>query len=210
VELPPPPYTWISLGIFSCYMMSALEGAFVLARHPWLADLSMSMAKDDATFDRVTAAQCHLCCIYLVEAALAIGPGWCAMSPGWTLFDLLIHHVPYIGAVLLAFFGGHAHRWTPPMAVVLMTPANEGMFIATALGAPECISKIRRLFGFVGITLLWTIECWTLGRNLLLHWGSGQEASHLALVDLIALGGIWYHALLIRMYIKRWRKTRRL
>merc|ERR1719424_1298042 len=102
------------------------------------------------------------------------------------------------------------HRWTSAMVCVLLTPANEGLFIAAGLGAPECTAKLRRLIGFVGICLLCAVECWTLLRNEILHYQKGSESIGYMLADAIPLGGIWYHMLLIRMYLKRWSKTRSL
>jgi len=211
VELAAPPHPIISWGILCLYAVVAIEGAMLCLGYPWQTAFSVEEYFAGAdTFASVKAAQTHLCGIYVLESLLALGPGWCAMSPGWTLFELLIHHVPYVGAVLIAFSGSHAERWTAPMAVVMLTPANEGMFIAAQLGAPDWVAKFRRLFGFTGISLLWMCETWTLFRNLAIHWRNGWPAAISAVLDQIAWGGIYYHALLLRLYIRRWKKTRSL
>eukprot|EP00443_Scrippsiella_acuminata_P024029 CAMPEP_0115364644 /NCGR_PEP_ID=MMETSP0270-20121206/103875_1 /TAXON_ID=71861 /ORGANISM="Scrippsiella trochoidea, Strain CCMP3099" /LENGTH=224 /DNA_ID=CAMNT_0002787349 /DNA_START=44 /DNA_END=719 /DNA_ORIENTATION=+ len=142
VELPPPPYAWISWLVLLSYIACAVEGAIVFCTYPW--HLALSLQNFDAgpsVFADVKSGQFHLCCIYIIELLMAFGPGWCAMSPGWTRFELLVHHAPYVSAVCLAFFGGHAERWTAPMTLVLLTPANEGMFIAQSLGAPDWLAK---------------------------------------------------------------------
>jgi len=208
--MPPPPFKWISCVVLLCYVLVAIEGSVVVYKHPWRADLSVGSVADVEGFDRVRTAQFHLCLIYAVELAMALGPCWCAMSPGWTQFDLLIHHAPYVGAVSLCFFGGHAQRWTAPMVMVLLTPSNEGMFIATALGAPDWINKFRRVFGFCGITALWCTESWIMLRNHIVHYQIGRDAMWPTLIDQICWGGIYYHFLLLRMYIRRWKKTRTL
>lgn len=208
IELIPPPHSWISWTILVAYFLVAFEGVFVLAAHPFMRDLSFSMAVDTVAFARVQSGMMHLCGIYVVESLMAVGLGWCAMSPGWTKFDLLVHHVPYVAANALAFLGGHAYRWTAPMAVVMITPLNEALFIAMALGAPDWVAKYRRLFGFIGITLLFSIETWVQLRNHIVHLHMGQEGLQFLIVDQVAWGGIVYHALLLRMYVRRWKKTR--
>eukprot|EP00443_Scrippsiella_acuminata_P033000 CAMPEP_0115336116 /NCGR_PEP_ID=MMETSP0270-20121206/88829_1 /TAXON_ID=71861 /ORGANISM="Scrippsiella trochoidea, Strain CCMP3099" /LENGTH=198 /DNA_ID=CAMNT_0002757257 /DNA_START=124 /DNA_END=720 /DNA_ORIENTATION=+ len=113
VELPPPPYAWISWLVLLSYIACAVEGAIVFCTYPW--HLALSLQNFDAgpsVFADVKSGQFHLCCIYIIELLMAFGPGWCAMSPGWTRFELLVHHAPYVSAVCLAFFGGHAERWT--------------------------------------------------------------------------------------------------
>merc|ERR1719428_809686 len=99
------------------------------------------------------------------------------MSPGWTQFELLIHHVPYIAADCLAFQGGHAVRWTAPMAMVSLTPLNEGLFIACSLGFPACLQKLRRLYGFAGILALWCCEVYVYFRNQAHHWQAGWSTT---------------------------------
>lgn len=210
-ELPAPPYAWISWIVLISYVIAAFEGAALFFGHPWLTDLSFNYeSKSDAAFAPVRLAQFHLCCIYIMEIAFAIGPGWCAMSPGWTKGELLQHHAPYVAAVCLAFFGGHANRWTAPMVATSLTPANEGMFIANSLGAPEWLNKFRRLFGFIAISVLWCIETWTEVRNIMVHWSIGWDAFGPFLVDQIAWVGIAYHTSLLRMYVRRWKRTGRL
>jgi len=211
VELAAPPHPAISWVILVLYAIVAIEGATLVARYPWQTAFSIqNFYAGDDIFTATKSAQTHLCGIYVLESLLALGPGWCAMSPGWTLFDLLIHHVPYVCAVSIAFSGAHAERWTAPMAVVMLTPANEGMFIAAQLGAPDGLQKFRRLFGFTGVSLLWFCETLTLFRNLAIHYSVGRPAIISALLDQIAWGGIYYHALLLHLYIRRWKKTRTL
>merc|ERR1712113_760703 len=108
----------------------------------------------------------------------------------------------------MGFWGGHAERWTAPMTLVLLTPANEGMFIAQSLGAPDWLAKVRRLFGFCAIFLLFCCETWVLIRNTVWHWQIGQAALWSACVDQVTWGGSYYHLMLLRMYIRRWKKTR--
>mmetsp|Transcript_14482 Transcript_14482/g.36643 ORF Transcript_14482/g.36643 Transcript_14482/m.36643 type:complete len:222 (-) Transcript_14482:82-747(-) len=211
VELPPPPYAWISWLVLLSYIACAVEGAIVFCTYPW--HLALSLQNFDAgpsVFADVKSGQFHLCCIYIIELLMAFGPGWCAMSPGWTRFELLVHHAPYVSAVCLAFFGGHAERWTAPMTLVLLTPANEGMFIAQSLGAPDWLAKVRRLFGFCAICLLWACETWVLLRNSVSHWQMGRDSLPSAMADQVTWGGSYYHLMLLRMYVKRWKKTRTL
>lgn len=209
MELPPPPHVWISWAVLFLYTAVAIEGAIVFYNYPWLTAISIeNYSAGPVAFASVQSGQIHLCCVYLIETLLAVGPGWCAMSPGWTQFELFIHHVPYVAAVALAFFGGHAERWTAPMTMVLMTPLNEGMFIAQSLGAPEWIAKLRRAFGFGAICLLWLCETWTFQRNLVIHYYIGWSAMPNVLADAVSLGGIYYHLVLLRLYVRRWMKTR--
>lgn len=210
VELPPPPHVAITWIVFGLYVAVAIEGGVLCWKYPWHSAFSVEdFFPGASTFEAVKAAQMHICGIYLIESLLAIGPGWCAMSPGWTLFELLVHHVPYVSAVAVAFCGP-VERWTAPMAVVMLTPANEGMFIAQCLGAPAGLAKFRRLFGFSVVSLLFIVETWTIFRNLGIHWKIGGPAAIDAVLDQIAWGGIYYHALLLRLYIKRWMRTRSL
>jgi len=207
-ELPAPPYVAITWTVLFCYIAVGLEGAFVALQHPWLGDLSFNMVKTVEDENRVRIAQIHICLVYVLEVLLAVGPRWCAMSPGWTCGELMQHHVPYVVAVGFAIRGGHLHRWTSAMTCVLLTPANEGLFIVGALGAPKSVEKLRRLIGFLGIFALCSVESWTLLRNQINHWHQGSDAIALALADLIPLVGIAYHLMLLRMYLGRWRKTR--
>merc|ERR1719253_203422 len=93
-ELPPPPHVVITWCVLFAYIVVGLEGAFVAAKHPWRSDLSLAMEKTAEDEARVCTGQAHICLIYIFEILLACGPGWCAMSPGWTRSDLLIHHLP--------------------------------------------------------------------------------------------------------------------
>jgi hypothetical protein len=210
-ELQAPPYTWISWLVLLSYALATLEGVWVFVNYPWSQAL-FDMKVDALTIERVKRAQIHLCCIYFFEVLLAVGPKWCAMSPGWTQGELLIHHALYIAADVLCFVGGHETRWTAPMAMVSLTPLNEGLFIACSLGFPAWLQKFRRLYGFAGILALWLCETYIFFGNQFMHWRGGWSATSAfnSLVDQCVLGGIYYHALLLHLYIRRWRKTRTL
>lgn len=201
VELQPPSHAWISWAVFLAYLAVFVEGLV----------LNLFAGADAAgLMARVASAQFHLCTIYVLETVMAIGPGWCAMSPGWTCSELLQHHVPYTAATALAFTGGHAERWTSPMMVVLLTALNEALFIANGLGGPGWLAKARRLFGFGVVAALLCTETATLMRNTARHVALGSDGVWPAAVDQLVWGGIYYHALLLRMYIRRWTKKRTL
>lgn len=206
-ELPAPPYAWISWAVLLCYAAVGVEGAIAFGTFPWRTAVSLTdYDAGQAASVRVKSGQFHLCCIYILEMLLAVGPGWCAMC--WARFDVLVHHGPYVAATWLCYWGNHASRWTAPLVIVLLTPANEGMFIAHTLGAPEWLAKFRRLFAFSCVLALWLCETWTVLRNLVLHWQIGKDATMNAILDQVSWGGIYYHAMLLRLYIKRWQKTR--
>mmetsp|Transcript_46082 Transcript_46082/g.121751 ORF Transcript_46082/g.121751 Transcript_46082/m.121751 type:complete len:212 (-) Transcript_46082:81-716(-) len=197
IELVAPPHAWISWGVLISYAVVFAEGVV----------LNVLFLGDGATLERVGHAQLQLCGIYLLESAMAVALGWCAMSPGWTCSELLQHHVPYVLATALCFFGGHAHRWLPPLLVVLLTPLNEGLFIVHALGAPDWVSRLRRAFGFSIVASLLLVETITFFRNSGQNWERGNAGLKDFLVDNLVWGGIYYHALLLKLYIRRWRKT---
>mmetsp|Transcript_66317 Transcript_66317/g.194491 ORF Transcript_66317/g.194491 Transcript_66317/m.194491 type:complete len:215 (+) Transcript_66317:77-721(+) len=200
VELVAPPHVWISWGVLLSYAVVFVEGVTLSSLHWISSDAS-------AELERVGRAQFHLCAVYMLEAVLAVGPGWCAMSPGWTCSELLMHHVPYAMATALAFFGGHAHRWIAPMLVVLLTPLNEGLFIVHGLGAPEWTSQFRRLFGFCIVAILLLVETAQFFRNSAMNWERGSAGLPDFLIDNLVWGGIYYHALLLKLYLRRWKKT---
>lgn len=212
-ELPPPPLAWISWAVLFAYVSVGIEGAVAICRFPWHTAVSVEhFYPGDEAFLAVQSGQLHLCLVYAFEALMALGPGYCAMSPGWTKFELFVHHVPYIAAVGLAYFCGHSSRWTAPLCCVLLTPANEGLFIAQSLGAPDWLAKARRLYGFMGISILFSCETMTVFRNMFLHHQAGWTSMSIknCLIDQICWGGISYHFMLLQLYIKRWRKTRSL
>jgi len=64
-------------------------------------------------------------------------------------------------------------HWWPAMAVSLLTAANEALLIAEALGVPAWLASARRVYGFVIILALFTVEVLPhrggiacLGRNI--------------------------------------------
>lgn len=215
VELPPPPYPVLSWAVLVAYTIVAVEGAHLACSYPWSTSLSWDTDVDPAVLNRAWHGQLHLCCIYVFETAMVFTVGWCAMSPGWTRNDIFVHHVPYVLALVMVWCEGALYRWLAPVVVVLLTPANEGMFVAVALGAPKELDKFRRLFGFFCVLILFIVESWTLARNTLLHYQLGPYATtpsgsalKNAVLDQLCWGGICYHALLLRMYVRRWKKTR--
>ncbi|CAE7703325.1 unnamed protein product [Symbiodinium sp. KB8] len=152
VELQPPSHTWISWCILLAYLAVFVEGVALLANDHYGPEI----------LPRVSAAQFHLCSIYVLEVAIALGPGWCAMSPGWTSGELIAHHVPYTFTVMLCFALNQQHKWTLPLVVVLLTPLNEGLFIANSLGAPGWVAKARPSdvgSGSGTISLIFTLMC---------------------------------------------------
>jgi len=212
MQQPPGRWIWISYGLLLSYALVAIEGGRVIWLHPWQSALALERPRklEPDAFLRIWSGQLHLCGIYGFEILLAVSRGWCAMSPGWTVSELIAHHLPYCMAVAFAFLCGHAERWSSPMAMVLLTPLNEGLFIATGLGAPAGLQKIRRLFGFFAILSLFTCELWNMVTKTYQHYQIGQEALTLFLSDQIVWFGIYYHADLLRMYIKRWGRKRSL
>ncbi|CAE7877797.1 unnamed protein product [Symbiodinium necroappetens] len=162
VELQPPSHTWISWCILLAYLAVFVEGVALLANDHYGPEI----------LPRVSAAQFHLCSIYVLEVAIALGPGWCAMSPGWTSGELIAHHVPYTFTVMLCFALNQQHKWTLPLVVVLLTPLNEGLFIANSLGAPGTQRAVRRAYGFSVIVLLIATEIRTWIKVMQQHWES--------------------------------------
>jgi len=212
-ELPSPPYVWISWLILAAYFFVAIEGALACVSYPWHKATSASEHfPGDEVYGKVVSAQLHLCILYLVESALAAGPGWCAMAPGWTRSELLAHHVPYVAAVAIAFLFGCAPRWVAPMCAVLLTPVNEGLFIVQSLGGPEWLAKVRRVYGFCVVAFVLSCETMVILRNTWMHW-RGDWTWAVAIqtsLDQIAWGATHYHLKLLRLYIRRWKKTRSL
>jgi len=201
VELEPPSHSWISWCILLAYLAVFAEGVALFCRSDYSDDF----------FTRMGYAQFHLCTIYVLEVAMALGPGWCAMSPGWTCGELMAHHVPYTIAIILCFGLGQQIKWALVLQVVLLTPLNEGLFIVNSLGAPGWVSKVRRVFGFGVIVALMIAEIIAWGRSLRIRLSIGtQHEMTLVFVELIVLPAVYYHFNLICMYVKRWRKTRSL
>ncbi|CAE7373165.1 unnamed protein product [Symbiodinium natans] len=198
VELQPPSHAWISWCILFAYLAVFFEGVALLVNDHYGPEI----------LPRVSAAQFHLCSIYVLEVAIALGPGWCAMSPGWTSGELIAHHVPYTFTVMLCFALNQQHKWTLPLVVVLLTPLNEGLFIANSLGAPGWVAKVRRLYGFSVIVLLIGSEIRTWMKVMQQHWA--DSALLMLLLDQLVLPAIYYHFKLLCMYVRRWRKTRSL
>eukprot|EP00747_Dinoflagellata_sp_TGD_P168601 gnl/TRDRNA2_/TRDRNA2_195373_c0_seq1.p1 gnl/TRDRNA2_/TRDRNA2_195373_c0~~gnl/TRDRNA2_/TRDRNA2_195373_c0_seq1.p1 ORF type:complete len:223 (+),score=34.82 gnl/TRDRNA2_/TRDRNA2_195373_c0_seq1:72-740(+) len=211
--LPAPPYKWISWAILAAYLGVFVETICVMLSQeipePWHAT-SDPYGDGDAVLVRTLM---HLCGIYLVEVLLAVGPGWCAMSPGWTSFDVSIHHVPYMCAVALGIYLGAVPRWRWVARISLLTSLNEGMFIAYALGAPSWTSKVRRLYGFSIVFALLSSEVLTYLANLWEHvklfYRDGNGMSN-AVAEMVVLPAMMYHFRLLGFYVKRWRKTKEL
>lgn len=194
-----PPYAWMMWAMMLAYFAVFAE-AVRMCFHP--GGLSLPLSQDGAPL----TGTWYLTWIYGIEALLAVGPGWCAM-PGWSRTDVLIHHVPYMMAIFLADYFRCSERWSAPMAISIFTAANEGMFVAHALGAPEWLSKARRLFGFSIVLALLCTETWAYLNVLSFHWTRGSRPIE-ALPEQLVLPAIWYHSSLLLMYIKRWTKKR--
>ena len=197
VELQPPSHAWISWCILLAYLAVFVEGVALLAG-----------SYGPEVLPRLSAAQFHLCSIYVLEVAIALGPGWCAMSPGWTCSELIAHHVPYTFTVMLCFALNQQYKWTLPLMVVLLTPLNEGLFIINSLGAPGWVSKVRRFYGFLVIVFLILSEIHTWMKVMQQHWA--DNALVMLMLDQLVFPAIYYHFNLLVMYLKRWKKTRSL
>eukprot|EP00931_Biecheleriopsis_adriatica_P117989 TRINITY_DN93459_c0_g1_i1.p1 TRINITY_DN93459_c0_g1~~TRINITY_DN93459_c0_g1_i1.p1 ORF type:complete len:256 (+),score=52.57 TRINITY_DN93459_c0_g1_i1:107-769(+) len=199
IELQPPSHGWISWCILFAYLSVFIEGAMLMTSADFGSMESIS---------RLGTAQFHLCSIYVLEVAIALGPGWCAMSPGWTSAELMAHHVPYTFVVMVCFALNQQRRWMLPLTVVLLTSLNEGLFIVNSLGSPGWVAKARRAFGFSIIVALITTEVITWWKMVRQHWA--DNSMFLLLLDQLVFPAIFYHFNLICMYIKRWKRTRSL
>ena len=138
-----------------------------------------------------------LCTVYAVELLLSL-QNLCAMAGGWTFRELLFHHGLYIAGVQVLIINDD--RWAPALAVSLLTAANEAALIAEALGAPPAIAALRRLYGFSIVSVLAATEvrCYVAVATA----APRLVATH---APLLAIG---FHLDLLRMYVRRWARTR--
>ena len=142
-----------------------------------------------------------LCAVYMVELILSL-VGYCAMSGGWTVRELFIHHGLFTVAVIWTLNGDAADRFAPALAVSLLTAANEASLVAHVLGTPDRVAPLRRLYGFSVITALCAAEVSAYADGI-------TAAPHLVSTHLTLLA-ILYHLHLLRMYVRRWARTRTL
>lgn len=142
-----------------------------------------------------------LCTVYTVELVLSL-VGYCAMSGGWTVRELCIHHGFFTLAVIWTLNGDAADRWSPALAVSLLTAANEASLVAHVLGAPDRIAALRRLYGFSIIAALCATEAWC--------YADAITAAPRLVSTHVPLFAILYHLHLLRMYVRRWARTRTL
>merc|ERR1719393_727364 len=126
---------------------------------------------------------------------------------GWKTTDVLVHHVPYTLAMVIGRVTGCWTDWTITMRVSYLTAANEGLLVAIALGAPELIAKGRRLYGFGIICSLFSVETWNYLSIMNEHWQRGDRLWQF-LPEQWVLGAIHYHWILIKAYVRRWRKCK--
>mmetsp|Transcript_91842 Transcript_91842/g.163467 ORF Transcript_91842/g.163467 Transcript_91842/m.163467 type:complete len:211 (-) Transcript_91842:173-805(-) len=195
-ELAPPPYLWISWLDLAMYLGVFAEAIILTVR------LLLFPAHDDRAI--VFGALQHLIIVYIFEVVLALSLGWCAMSPGWTLKELAEHHVPFIVGVSFLFLYGRPEAWQPAMRVVLFTALNEALFIAKGLGAPEWMSTVRRRFAFGIVALLLLVETGCLLRASVEFAAAGEVLE--VLIAQLVWAAVAYHVILLRMYIRRFRK----
>lgn len=125
---PPGPWAWLSWLILVAYTIIFFEGL-------WVSQLVPS-ERGPALKRKLP----HLCFVYALESALALGPGWCAMD-GWTCGQVMQHHLPYIAAVTIAISLDLLGDWSTMATITLLTAANEGVLILIAMGAPEWIAS---------------------------------------------------------------------
>eukprot|EP00929_Paragymnodinium_shiwhaense_P107049 TRINITY_DN7301_c0_g1_i1.p1 TRINITY_DN7301_c0_g1~~TRINITY_DN7301_c0_g1_i1.p1 ORF type:complete len:723 (+),score=140.47 TRINITY_DN7301_c0_g1_i1:151-2319(+) len=193
-ELPPPSQKVVSWAIMTAYFSVMAEAIWVLSQ-PYSPEWTL---------------QCgyHLCTIYVVEVIMATVFGVCAMK-GWKVADVLVHHVPYCLAMVTGLATGCWVDWTWSMRVSYLTAANEGLLVAVALGAPEWLGKLRRLYGFTIVMSLFLVETGNYLSNMARHWQRGDSIFQ-ALPEQCVLGAVYYHWLLMMAYIKRWKKCKRI
>jgi len=194
---PPGPWAWLSWLILVAYTIIFFEGL-------WVSQLAPS-ERGPALKRKLP----HLCFVYALESALALGPGWCAMD-GWTCGQVMQHHLPYIVAVTIAISLDLLGDWSIMATITLLTAANEGVLILIAMGAPEWIAKLRRLYGFSIVALLLAAELGGFASHMAEYWHRGREALLPALATQLMLGAIAYHGKLLRLYVRRWKKMKAL
>ena len=90
----------------------------------------------------------------------------------------------------------------PALAVSLLTAANEASLVAHVLGAPDRIAALRRLYGFSIIATLCATEAWC--------YADAITAAPRLVSTHVPLFAILYHLHLLRMYVRRWARTRAL
>jgi len=195
--LPRPPYPVISWCVLIAYTVIFAEALWMLT----------FLHEDVRRANHAQSVTCQMCVIYAVESVFALGPGWCAME-GWTCKNVLVHHGPYILAVCLGVLLGLYDRWWLVAWITCFTACNEGLLIVIALGAPEWVAKLRRIYGFTVILLLLLAECHSYLRAMSDYYAAGifGDAFVAAVATQMVLGAMYYHYLLLGMYIRRWKK----
>ncbi|KAL1518472.1 hypothetical protein AB1Y20_002763 [Prymnesium parvum] len=172
----------------------------------------------------VVQAVHHLSMIYLLEVALAAVYGMCTMTGNWTRSELILHHAPYVLAVMMVihvpgeYDKDRITHWSAAMVASLLTAANEALLIVEALGAPPWVGRARRVYGFSVILSLFSAEisCYisALSRAYVVwaHPSFRLSQSYVLGVagDHVVTGAIYYHSKLLMMYIRRWCRTKTL
>ena len=189
-----PPLRWLCWLILIAYIAIYFAGL----RVAWLA---ISVGGVHAHWRPLRLSLHALCTVYTVELILSL-VGYCAMSGGWTVRELFIHHGFFTLAVIWTLNGDAADRWAPALAVSLLTAANEASLVAHVLGAPDRIAALRRLYGFSIIAALCATEAWC--------YADAITAAPRLVSTHVPLFAILYHLHLLRMYVRRWARTRTL
>jgi hypothetical protein len=200
-QLLKPPCAACSWTIFFAYL-----GVF--AQAVWTIAFITDEARRTEHLKRVTS---QMSLIYATESFAALKLGWCAMD-GWTCMDVLIHHVPSIVAIFLGVALNLPGQWWLVAWIGCLTSLNEGLFIVISLGAQGWVAKGRRLYGFTIVTMLMLAESYSYIIQMMKYFQAGilGESFYFALATQPALGAIYYHADLSRLYIRRWKRTRTL
>ena len=213
---------WLSLCVLSAYFFVFAEAIVVISGPVSTLTMTLTLTLDQAERDFLIRVVHHLSAVYLLELALAAFAGVCTMAGGWTRLELLLHHGPYIVAVMMVIHApgqydpNRVEHWWPAMATSLLTAANEALLIVEALEAPAWVGKARRLYGFSIILSLFLVEFGCYTASVLRAVAVVQHASfHLSqkfvygvLGDAIVLGAIYYHGDLLRMYVRRWMRKK--